>query len=139
LVFNEDCSLSHKWHYAGADVQMTIRLIDAYFCRTQGSPIPGKIEAFFQLKPSRGMTTELEHQVEVIDAECRDKVKLSHLSDDEPVLTVENWNELEAEVAGVGWDDALSDGEDWDSEDENWNTDEEDKDSDDGDMGRDDA
>lgn len=57
----------------------------------------------------------------------------------EPVLTVGkgNWNELEAEVAGVGWDDGLSDAEGWDSEDQKWNTEEEDKDSDDGDMGKD--
>jgi hypothetical protein len=53
------------------------------------------------------------------------------------VLTVGNWNELEAEVAGVGWDDGLSDAEGWDSDDEKWNTEEEDKDSDDGDMGKD--
>jgi hypothetical protein len=52
------------------------------------------------------------------------------------MLTVGNWNELEAEVAGVGWDDGLSDAEGWDSEDEKWNT-EEDKDSDDGNMGKD--
>jgi hypothetical protein len=74
LIFNEELQSLAQVVLHGADVQMTIRLIDAYFRRTQGSPIPGKIEAFFQLKPSRGMTTELEHQVEVIDAECRDRV-----------------------------------------------------------------
>ena len=49
--------------------------------------------------------------MEVIDTECRDKVKL--------VLTVGNRNELEAELAGVGWDDVLSDATNWDGEDEN--------------------
>ncbi len=123
----------HKWHYAGADVQMTIRLIDAYFHRAQGTPIPGKIEALFRLEPSIGSTTKLEPQAEIIDAECRDKAKeVSHFSDDEPVLTAEDWNELEADVGVLGsdsevdWDDAASD-EDWDSDDEDWNSDEQDE------------
>jgi hypothetical protein len=125
----------------GADVQMTIRLIDAYFHRAQGTPIPGKIEAFFRLKPSRGTTTKSEPQTEVTDAECHDKVnQVSHFSDDEPGLTAEDWNELEADIGVIGsdaevdWDDTASDNEDWDSDDEDWNKNQQDNDCNDGDM-----
>jgi hypothetical protein len=79
--------------HASADVQMTIRLIDAYFHRAQGTPIPGNIEAFFRPKPSRG--TKSESQTEVTDAECRDKVnQVSHFSDDELLRTVMNWRQI---------------------------------------------
>src|SRR5579871_3723753 len=36
-----------KWHNAGVDVLMTIRLIHVYFSRMGGSPIPHKLESYF--------------------------------------------------------------------------------------------
>ena len=47
LIFPDDGDLLYRWHNAGADVRMTIRLIVAYFCLVRGAPIPGKIEAYF--------------------------------------------------------------------------------------------
>jgi len=47
LIFPDYGDLLHRWHNAGADVQMTIRLIVAYFRLVRGAPIPGKIESYF--------------------------------------------------------------------------------------------
>jgi hypothetical protein len=114
---------------------MTIRLIDAYFCRVQGTPIPGKIEAFFSPEPPVGTTAKLEPQAEIVDAECRDKVKeVPHFSDDELMLTTEESNELEADVDVSGSDAE----DDCDSDDEDLDRDEQGEDYDDKDMDCDD-
>ena len=47
MIYPERMDLFQRWHNAGVDVTMTIRLINVYFCKLRDSPIPGKLENYF--------------------------------------------------------------------------------------------
>jgi hypothetical protein len=56
-IFPEDNSLARRWHHAGADVQMTVRLVDAYFRRLSRISLYGKIESFYSPVGESGSST----------------------------------------------------------------------------------
>ena len=56
-IFPEDNNLARRWHDAGADVQMTARLVDAYFRRLSGGYLYGKIDSFYSLVSEPGYST----------------------------------------------------------------------------------
>jgi len=47
FIYPDDNTVLGKWHNAGVDVLMTMRLIHVYFCRMGRSPIPHKLESYF--------------------------------------------------------------------------------------------
>src|ERR1700722_9050136 len=53
FLFPENRRLFQSWHTAGADVQMTIHVIEAYFDRVMGKAPRGTIDSFF-LSPVPG-------------------------------------------------------------------------------------
>ncbi|RFU31820.1 hypothetical protein B7463_g4524, partial [Scytalidium lignicola] len=109
LVFGSYSDIANQWHHAGADVQMTIRLIEAYFCRAKGKPIRGTLEAYFQPQYARDTATEPVLSVEKLAVECPDEI---------------NEEELELEVdlgdsdTEIDLEDIINDNEDWPDNDE---------------------
>jgi hypothetical protein len=103
LIFPEDPCLLHRWHNAGADVQMTIRLINVCFCRVKGISIPGKIDAYFPPVPIRDIAAESGTSLETQDTEIQDEsIENLDTGDDELMATL-NWqDELEAEGDDTG-------------------------------------
>jgi hypothetical protein len=96
LVFPEDPYLLHGWHNAGAYVHMTIRLINAYFCRIECISILGKIDSDFPLVSIRDIASESGTSLETRDTEVRDE-SIGNLDtgDDELMATLNGKNELE--------------------------------------------
>jgi len=47
FIYPDDNTVLGKWHNAGVDVLMTMRLIHVYFCRMGRSPIPYKLDSYF--------------------------------------------------------------------------------------------
>lgn len=47
VIFPERHALSKKWHDPGADVTMTMNIIEAYFDRAKNRAIVGKIDSYF--------------------------------------------------------------------------------------------
>jgi hypothetical protein len=47
IIHPEQMGPFRRWHNAGVDVMMIIRLINVYFCKLRNSPIPQKLENYF--------------------------------------------------------------------------------------------
>jgi hypothetical protein len=103
LIFPEDPCLLHRWHNAGADVHMTIRLINAYFCRVKGISIPGKIDAYFPPVHIGDMAAESGTSLETRDTEIRDEsIENLDTGDNELMATLNGQDELDAEGDNTG-------------------------------------
>jgi hypothetical protein len=121
LLFPEDQELIELWHHAGADVEMLIRVIDAYFTRANGLALPGRIENYL-LSASSTISTATEpvsaamrspspRNLAAEDVNLQDDEIATILDEDEDgKLKGESWkSDLESDVESNIGDELASD------------------------------
>ena len=104
FLFPENHRLFQSWHTAGADVQMTIHVIEAYFDRVMGKAPRGTIDSFF-LSPVPGGREPPPASLELSTPESNQSGdQILEIGDDEWMSVVDEQDiiheleELEAEV-----------------------------------------
>jgi hypothetical protein len=94
MIYPELTGLFRRWHNAGVDVIMTIRLINLYFCKLRNSPIPEKLENYFSPISAKPGTKRKRGEDEMED----EFVPSSEIQDDEALCMPEEEEALEAEA-----------------------------------------
>ena len=82
---------------------MTIRLVNACFCRVKGISIPGKLDAYFPPVPIGDTVAESGTALETGDTEIRDEsIENLDTGDDELMATLDGQDKLETEGGNTG-------------------------------------
>lgn len=86
-IYKEEAEFASRWHRAGPDVQMTIKLIETYFSQASKQPIRGKNDSHFGpglQKPGP------EEEDEMSEEEWDDDEERLN----ESILNVTSWEEM---------------------------------------------
>ena len=122
MLYPENTSLFQRRHSAGADVSMTIQLIEFYFRNVRGQPQQGKLENYFQTS-SLGARAHISRVEEVnedtlVERAWETNVRDESDTDSEYAWTTDledEWNtdfvETESDL-DEDWDTNSKDGED---------------------------
>lgn len=108
FIFPEDEKTYSRWHDAGYDVLMTIRLVEFYFAKVSGSAVEGKLEWYFPLAQPNLPTAHSLPTAETddeLESDLQDSLPLDivdeelFLPSEQEILEIE-----ETEVGLIDWE-----------------------------------
>jgi hypothetical protein len=91
ILYPEESELRSQAHYAGPDVQMLRKILQYLFNNLEGSPLPGKIENYFDVvdielgggnEPDEEEEEELDGDVDVMEGIEYERIQMNSSEDE---------------------------------------------------------